>query len=186
MNVMEAIYSRRAVREYSDQAIDRSTVAKLIQAAVQAPSAINMQPWAFAVIHDKAILKRYSDRAKRSFTKSAEFASLPGELQQMLSDPNFNIFYNAGTLIAIYAKPIGEHPDWDCCLAGQNLMLAACDMGLGTCPIGFAWDLLGEPDIRRELSIPEGYKPVLPIIVGNPKHSTAAVSRHEPEIACWL
>ena len=62
---------------------------------------------------------------------------MPAELETMLADPAFNIFYNAGTLIVIFAKPIGQHPDWDCCLAAQNLMLAAHGMHLA--PARLVW-----------------------------------------------
>jgi nitroreductase len=157
----------------------------VIRAAIQAPSAINMQPWAFVVIQDKPLLKRYSDRAKVLVRETMDLAAAPAELSQMLSDPAFNIFYNAGTLIVIYARPAGDHPDWDCCLAAQNLMLAAEDMGLATCPIGFAWSLLEQPDVKQELKVPVEYVPVMPIIVGYPRQPTAPTPRKEPEILCW-
>jgi nitroreductase len=106
-------------------------------------------------------------------------------VESISADPNFNIFYNTGTLIVICAKPVGLHPEWDCCLAAQNLMLEACELGLGTCPIGFAWPLLNEPDVRPELNITDGYVPVLPIIVGYPTHATRLTPRNRPEILCW-
>jgi hypothetical protein len=56
----------------------------------------------------------------------------------MLSDPAYNTFYNSGTLIVILAKSIGQHPDWDCCLAAQNLMLTVYDRSLGTSLIGLS------------------------------------------------
>ena len=50
MELMEVIRNRRAVREYTDTSIDRATIERLIEAAVLAPSAMNLQPWAFAVL----------------------------------------------------------------------------------------------------------------------------------------
>ncbi len=185
MDVKEAIFQRRSVREFTDQPVDRATVLVLIQAATQAPSAVNQQPWAFAVVQDKALLKGYSDRAKSLLGRAAGQGALDPELKEMLADPVFNIFYNAGTLIVICAKPVGQHPDWDCCLAGQNLMLAALGMGLGTCPIGLAWPLLEEPDVRRDLKMPPEYVPVLPIIVGYPSQPPPPVPRNAPEVLCW-
>jgi len=185
MDVKEAIFQRRSVREFTDQPVDRTTVLALLQAATQAPSAVNHQPWAFAVIQDKMLLRGYSDRAKSLFGRTADQGSLVPELKEMLADPAFNIFYNAGTLIVICAKPIGQHPDWDCCLAGQNLMLAAHGMGLGTCPIGFAWPLLEGPDVKRDLKMLPEYIPVLPIIVGYPSKPPPPVPRNALEILCW-
>lgn len=184
MQLQEAIQGRRAVRSYLDQGVDKATVTKLIQAATQAPSALNQQPWAFAVVQDRAILKRYSDRAKTICLETMN-RSMPHELKAMLSDPAFNVFYNSGTLIVVWAKPMGQHPDWDCCLAAENLMLAAHDMGLGTCPIGLAWPLLEQSDVKNEMNVPFDYTPVMPIIVGYPRGRTPSVERSEPEIRCW-
>jgi nitroreductase len=185
MDVKEAIFQRRSVREFTDRPVDRATVLALLQAATQAPSAVNHQPWAFAVIQDKALLKGYSDRAKSLFGRTTDQKALVPELKERLADPAFNIFYNAGTLIVICARPVGQHPDWDCCLAAQNLMLAALGMGLGTCPIGFAWPLLEEPDVRRDLKIPPECVPVLPIIVGYLSKAPPPVPRNAPEVLCW-
>jgi nitroreductase len=185
MEILEAIQARRSVRDYADRPVDRATVTALIQAAVLAPNAVNYQPWSFVIVQDSALLKSYSDRAKALCRKIMDLSSLPPGLLTMLTDPAFNIFYNAGTLIIICAKPIGQHPDWDCCLAGQNLMLAAVGMGLGTCPIGFAWPLLGEPDVKQELKIPPEFTSVLPIIIGYPTATPPAVPRNDAEILCW-
>lgn len=59
MQLKEAIHGRRAVRDYRDQPVDKAAVTTLVQAAIQAPSAINQQPWAFVVIQDKALLSLY-------------------------------------------------------------------------------------------------------------------------------
>ena len=70
MDLMEAIYSRRSIRSYTDQQVEKSTVKALIQAAVQAPSALNQQPWAFAVIQDGKLPAQYSDRVKAHVLKT--------------------------------------------------------------------------------------------------------------------
>jgi nitroreductase len=185
MELKEAIYGRRAIRDFADRPVARDTALTLLQAAVQAPSAVNAQPWAFAVIQDKARLRRYSDRAKAISAETGELTAEHAELQELLSNPEFNIFYNANTLIVICAKPIGRHPEWDCYLAGENLMLCACDLGLGTCPIGLAWPLLAEPDIKQELQIPAECAAVLPIIVGYPSKPGPPIARRDPDILCW-
>jgi nitroreductase len=65
LNLQEAIENRRSVRNYTPQKVDKAIVEKLIEAAIQAPSAGNSQPWSFAVIQDKKLLQEYSDRAKK-------------------------------------------------------------------------------------------------------------------------
>lgn len=181
METRDAIRERRAVRDYSDEPLSESVVRELIDAAILAPSAVNVQPWSFVVIQDRDLMKRISDRAKLLLMHSG----LPEGLMQMISDPGFNIFYNSGTLIVICAKPEGEHADWDCCLAGENLMIAARDMGLGSCVIGFAWAALALPEVRNELGIPAGYQAVLPIIVGRPKAFPTMPPRDAPVFLSW-
>lgn len=64
IDLRSAIYGRRAVRLYKDTPMDRSTTEALAHAAIQAPSAMNRQPWVFAVVEGKERLKRLSDRVK--------------------------------------------------------------------------------------------------------------------------
>lgn len=185
MQLQQVISGRRAIRDYTDQPVSKATVESLIKAATLAPSAMNTQPWAFVVIQDKPLLKQYSDRAKALCAETLAPGSAHGELAEMLSNPSFNIFYNSATLIVIWAKPIGQHPDWDCCLAAQNLMLAAHDSGLGSCPIGLAWPLFEQADVKCELVVPPECISVMPIIVGYPHRAVPEVERKEAEIFCW-
>lgn len=185
MDVREAIRNRRSVRDYTNQPVDKATLMALLQAATFAPSAVNHQSWAFAVVQDKSLLKDYSDRAKVEFAKTADVNSMPPQIRTMLADPEFNIFHNAGTLIVICAKPIGEHPDWDCYLAGQNLMLAAHAMGLGSCPIGFAWPLLKQPDgCVKQPANPDGNVPTPTVPTPNAKN--APRPRHKESDAFFV
>jgi nitroreductase len=105
--------------------------------------------------------------------------------QEILNDPNFDIFYGAPALIVISTV---THIPWaieDSALAAENLMLAARGMGLGTCWIGFAQAWLGTPEGKAALKLPTSYVPVAPIIVGHPKSGPSPVPRKEPEIR-WL
>ena len=185
MDFARVVKHRRSVRDYTDQRVSKEAVNDLPDVAVHAPSALNEQPWAFAVIQDPELLKAYSARAKSLVLNSPQVEAKRADLQAMLAAPEFNVFYNSSTLIVIYAKPIGLHPDWDCCLAGENLMLAAEDKGLATCPIGLAWTLFDQSDVKRDLNVPDSYVTVLPIILGYPAQIPEATSREKPEILCW-
>ena len=65
MDLKEAIYSHRAVRNFTAESIDKKTLRQLIDAAIQTPSAVNQQPWSFSVVRDKALLSRISREALR-------------------------------------------------------------------------------------------------------------------------
>lgn len=181
LTVHEAIYNRRATRAYLPKAVSEDIVRQLLDAAIQAPSARNMQPWSFVVIQDKTLLKAISEQAKSILVRDPHWSSeLP------LADPAFEIFYGAGTLIVICAQEEGFSPVGDCYMAGLNLMLAACNAGLATCPIGLARDVLQSPEMQERLGIPVGEQPILPIIVGYPAAKPPRVERTAPRINSWL
>lgn len=193
-DAVKTIYQRRAIRSYKARKIDKATIQELLDAAVQAPTAMHLEPWAFVVVQDRELLHRYSDRAKAMLLERERSADsmvhLAGPhslgLLAMLADPAFNIFYDAGTLVVICRKSDGAFADADCWLAAENLMLAATSKGLGSCCIGFAVPVLNKADIKRELGIPQEGAAVAPIIVGEPNAVPATVLRKAPEILSWL
>jgi nitroreductase/CBS domain-containing protein len=192
MTVFEAIGRRRAVRAYRPEAVDEATVRELLKEAVRAPTAMHAEPWSFVVIQDRALLKRLSDVAKNTFASEHAAAAVAhppatsdARAAAILSEPDFNIFYDAGTLIVICARPLGSFVTADCWLAAENLMLAACAMGLGTCCIGFAVQMLNRPEVKAELGIPADVVAVAPIIVGRASAEAAATTRKAPEILSW-
>jgi len=187
MSAMDAIFHRRAVRDYAPQKIDPAVIGMLLDAAVHAPTAVHEEPWAFAVVQDRNTLKRLSDSAKELLASGAD--SIPPLLGRHASDrfttAEFNVFYNAGTLIVIYGKPLGPFVVADCWLAAENLMLAACANGLGTCPIGLAVAALNTPQWKIEFGVPAEMTAIAPIIVGLPAGETPPVPRKPPEILSW-
>lgn len=182
--MIEAIYARRATRAYTSQKVEEPALRALLGAAVQAPSAMNGQPWAFAIVQDAARLARYSARAKAMLLDALAGSgdAKAQKYEPMLRDEHFNIFYDATTLIVICVTERGPYTDADCWLAAQNLMLAATDAGLGTCPIGFAVPLLNTREVKEDLHLSESGVAVAPIIVGYPAAKVPAVARREPRI----
>lgn len=186
MELIEAIYHRRAVRNFTERQPTEDDIQHLLKAAVQAPSALNLQPWSFAVIHGRKRLAGYSERIKAHLEDTLEPEFGPEARADLYAAPSFNIFYNAGTLLVICAKPERLHPAEDCCLAAQNLMLAAHDRGLATCPIGFARSWLNRPEVKAELGIPPTHTAVFPLVIGYPAlPPPPAVPRNEPDIVSW-
>lgn len=187
LNVFEAILARRSVRSYRDGDLDQKTIRTLLEAAVRAPTAVHEEPWAFVIVQNRQLLHRLSERAKPLFAEEVRHVSMAraSHAFDVFASPDFNIFYDAGTLIVICAKPTGPFVTADCWLAAENLMLAACAMGLGTCVIGSALQALNIPEIKAELSIPAEYSAVAPIIVGHPRGETPATPRREPLVLAW-
>ena len=184
MQLEEAIFNRRSVREYTAEAIDDATIKSLIAAAVQAPNAVNEQPWTFTVGRDRRVLEQLSRAAKLHMLATRS----PQEIEVFrseLEDPQFEIFYHAPALIVISGRGAGPWITEDCALAAENLMLAAYAEQLGTCWIGFAQAYLNTAEGKAAVGIPEAWIPVAPIIVGRPQHASGSVSRKDPEIR-WV
>ena len=162
MDLKEAIYKRRAVREFTAEPVAEETLLQLIDAAVQAPSAVNQQPWSFSVLRDKLLLAQILGDSKAYMLRTSPMV-LSHHFQEALSDPKFDIFYHAPVLIVI--SSVAESP-WaieNCALAAENLM----------------------PEGKAALHLPAKYAPVAPIIVGHPKSAPQPVFRKEPEIQ-WI
>ena len=194
LTALDAIFSRRSVRAYAPDSVDAATIRSLLDAAVQAPTAMHQEPWAFVVIQDGATLKRLSDRAKKNWAREADdYRGLHGDgagaatqaLVQQFGSPDFCIFYDATTLIVICAKPMGPFVSADCWLAAENLMLAAAALGLGTCCVGSAIPMLNSSETRSELKIPGDVRAIAPIVVGVPREPANEVTRKEPQILDW-
>ena len=186
-NVIEAILARRSVRTFVPHQLDHNTVQTLLEAAVRAPSAMHEEPWAFVVVQNRGLLKQLSDRAKPIFIEEMRHHNNKGAPHSFehFAKPDFDIFYGAGTLIIICAKPSSPFVTADCWLAAENMMLAACDMGLGSCVIGSSVSTLNIRAVKAELGIPDEFKAIAPVIVGMPKEEIPATSRKEPLILAW-
>lgn len=183
--LMDAIFHRRSVRAYSEREMDEATVNNLLLAAVQAPSAMNQQPWGFAVFHGHQRLRDYSERAKLHLVATYPRTFELHPRTDLYENPSYDLFHGADTLIVIYSTSGPLHPNEDCCLAAENLMLAAYGLGLGTCPIGYARPWLDLPETKRELGVPEHYCAVFPLVVGYPAGLTEAPPREEPNVVSW-
>ncbi|MBS7556103.1 nitroreductase family protein [Ancylobacter dichloromethanicus] len=176
MELTEAIYGRRATRAFTGETVTRPVLERLVDAAIQAPSAVNEQPWDFVVIQNALLLDRISVAAKAHMLEAMDSGTYPHWLRESMENPDFHIFYHAPALIVISVSAGGwaaEHA----ALAAENLMLAAYAEGLGSCWIGFAQRWLETTEGRRAIDVPEGFVPVAPIIIGHPAGTTPPVPR---------
>jgi nitroreductase len=202
---VEVLFHRRAVRAYTPEVVAEPRMLALLKAAVAAPTAKHEEPCQFVVVQDGRVMKRVSDRAKELARAAAaqhgnvlKSPGSPGDgIASPLADPEYNVFYDAGTLVVICAKlepPPHTSDFWpshsfvvaDCWLAAENLMLAACADGLGTCCIGFAVPALNDAMIKSELGIPPDLEAIAPVIVGIPSGITPAVPRKPPDVLRWI
>ena len=169
--VLEAIKSRRAIRSYEDKPVPESAIETMLEAAIYAPSAINIQPWKFTIVTSKTEMKRLSDIAKPALLRTLPDAGNQAlsALKKSLSDPKYNIFYEAPLLIFVSGEK-SRFGVYDCSMAAQNMMLTAYSLGIGSCWIGTAVALANEPKMKIELGIPEDHEVHAAIIFGYPRN----------------
>lgn len=184
MELNEAIHGRRSTRAFKERLVDRSILEQLIEAAIQAPSAVNEQPWEFTVIRNKSLLARISAAAKEYALQPAKGNAFSVALQKRLEDSDLDIFYHAPALIVISANSASWAVE-DAALAAENLMLTAHAQGLGSCWIGFAQRWLQTESGRRMIELPRDFMPVAPIIVGYPAARQPLVPRKSAR-SRWL
>jgi nitroreductase len=184
MEMMDVLRKRRAVRDYTDARVEAVTVERLIKAATLAPSAVNQQPWEFVALLDRKRIDEYAERAKKWLLENLDEVGF-GAFRQMIEDPSYSLFYHAAGLVLIVAKSENRQAAEDCCLAAENLMLAARDEEIGTCWIGLARPWLNLTSIKKELGLPAKSHVVAPIVLGYARAWPETPGRNLPEIH-WL
>lgn len=180
MELKQAIHARHAVRSYRRQKVDERDLRALLEAAVRAPNAKNEQPWSFVIVQNRSMLERYSEQAKKRLLAAADECDASA---RALLRGSFDPLHGACTLIVICGRKGDEFAEADCWLAAENLMLTACDLGLGTCPVGSLLPVLNSWTVKAELDIPEAVAAIAPVVVGYPDGPTVSPTpRSAPRI----
>jgi len=185
MELMEVLEKRRAVRHYTARSLDRCTIERLIGAAILAPSAVNLQPWAFAALVDTARIDSYAERAGKWLLDHADDVEEGKIGRELLANPGFTMFYHAPALLLVLAQSSAPQAIEDCCLAAENLLLAARNEDIGSCWIGLARPWLNLPSTKKELSLPADCHVVAPLVLGYPREWPESHGRKRAEIH-WM
>src|SRR5690606_12554883 len=114
VGLTDAIFHRRAVRAYSERPVSEEMLTHLLIAAVQAPSAMNQQPWGFAVFHGHHRMRDYSNRAMEHLAATYPTSFELHPRTELYASPTYDLFHGANTLIVIYAMSGRLHPNEDC------------------------------------------------------------------------
>jgi len=158
MDALEAIRTRRSIRQYQDKPVPQDLVQQVLAAAMSAPSACNAQPWQFVVIRDRTILKEIPRiNSHAAMAEQAPLAILVcGDLSLEIS-PGFWVI--------------------DCAAAVQNLLLAAHALGLGAVWTGVYPCQDRIEGFRRLLNLPQQVVPHSLIPLGYPAEEPAHEDR---------
>ena len=162
MDALEAIRTRRSIRQYQDKPVPQDLVQQVLTAAMSAPSACNAQPWQFVVIRDRKILKEVP--RLNPYAAMAEHAPLA-----ILVCGDLSLEVSAGYWVV------------DCAAAVQNLLLAAHALGLGAVWTGIYPQQDRIEGFRGLLNLPQQVIPHSLIPMGYPAEQPAHEDRYRPD-----
>jgi nitroreductase len=149
MDVLEAIFNRRSIRQYTDRPVTDDVVETLLKAAMYAPSAVNKQPWHFIVFRDRRIIERINQfHEYASMLRQANVAILVCWDDELQHDTGYG--------------PV------DCSAATQNILLAAYGLGLGSVWVGLYPRIQRMESIQDLFSLPQNIRPFSIISLGYP------------------
>lgn len=162
MDLLEGIYTRRSIRQFTDEPVDRDQLVEIIKAGTWAPSGLNNQPWRFVIVTSAAVR---------------------GELAKQTKSRH--VIERAPACIAVFVdrsamyNDVKDHQSMGACI--QNMLLAAHGLGLGAVWLG---EILKNADaVRTILDLPKEMELMAVVALGHPapgKHSSKR--RDVPEV----
>lgn len=153
MSFLDLVKSRYSVRNYALRTVEQEKLDYVMECVRLSPSAVNFQPWKFAIVQEKEQLEALKTAYPREWIQSAPCM----------------IVACADHEVSWHRKADGkDHADIDVAIAVEHLCLAAAEQGLGTC-----WVCNFDVDRCREvMHLPANLEPVVLIPLGYPADET--------------
>jgi F420 biosynthesis protein FbiB-like protein len=179
-DLFEAIYSRRSIRRFENLAVPAAMIDRLLDAACQAPSAHNRQPWRFVVIQQDDTKRQLAAAMGERLRRDLAVDGLSPEQIERDAGRSYSRITGAPLLIllCLTLADMDHYPDerrarnerlmavQSAAMAGQNLLLAAHGLGLGACWL--CAPLFCGDAVREALSLAEDWQPQGLITLGYP------------------
>lgn len=158
---MKEIFTRRSIRQFTNEPVSDTDLDQLLHAAMQAPSAGNQQPWEFVVLNDKALMLKVLDFHPYSTPlKTADCAIVV--CMKTMTNP----------IMMPYCAQ-------DCAAATQNILLEATHLGLGAVWMGVYPDEGRVNSTRALIEAPDDITPFCIIALGHPAQSPEPADRYD-------
>ncbi len=170
--VIETIMSRRSIRAYEDRAVPRDTMELITECGINAPNGMNAQEWEIRVVDNPEFINGVTELYIK---ENPDAAKAPGFK---------NIFRNAPTVVFIGA-PDSSYSGVNCGLLGENMILAAWSMGIGSCCLGGPVRFLNSEvaaEYLNQLKFSDGYTLLYAIGFGFPAETPDAKPRDKGKI----
>lgn len=166
---MDPVMERRSVRVFTPEPVTHDELCQLLSAAMAAPSAVNQQPWEFYVVQDPTTLELLSRTSPYAGPAAkAPVCIVPCLRTQNLRAPEYGLV--------------------DLSAATENLLIKACELGLGGVWLGIAPNQERSDAVAQVLGCPDTLVPFALIPVGHPADARPATgpSRYEESRIHWV
>lgn len=167
MEVLDAIYKRRSIRQYLDQEVDQETILTLLKAATAAPTAANYQPWEFIVVTEKERLEKLRNELAFGKYNAPVAIVVCGNLELALKGPDQEMWVQ------------------DCSAALENILLAATGLGLGAVWIGVYPVENRVTALKKLYNMPEQVIPMSVVYVGYPAEEKEGRTQFDEKRVYW-
>lgn len=170
----EVIMSRRSIRKWQDKAVSRDTLDIILKHGINAPNGKGIQAYEVRVIDKSELLKEMSDAVVKDMPEVGQREGFE------------NIFVNAPCVVFIASYNDYDLSQVDCGLLGENIILSAWSMGIGSCCLGSSARMLKTSESAapylEKLDFPEGYNLLYCIALGYPDETPDAKPRNEQKV----
>ena len=164
-DAIETIMTRTSIRSFTDRAVAADTIEILLRAGMAAPTAVNLQPWHFVVVTDRAKLDELGGNGRQSkmWQESPLVIVVCGNLEKALEGPGQAFWVQ------------------DCSAATENILLAAHALGLGAVWTGCYPIEERVAMVSEVLGLPEHIVPLCAIVMGYPNERPEPKDKWKPE-----
>jgi len=193
MDVLSAIAGRKSIRAFKGDLVPKDLIEQVLQAAIQAPSSSNQQPWRFFVVtgsekerlteqllkaskekslrydpgKGKTIPQEYVEKTRTLFKDIRPYIQESGKpIKDFVEEGSYQFYHAPVAILVAMEKCFPRTRLVDIGLAAENLMLAAHGLGLGTCALALI--LACEDVMREELKVPDNLEIILGFALGYP------------------
>jgi len=210
-NTEKVILARRSVRVYKKKQIPEPLVRRILECGRFAPSAGNFQPWRFVVVRDANMIaemeadivkglslvskvidienhpRRKAQTRLLQLLRPNQFHPIPMAMSAAMSDGEFKALFDAPTVILLFKDKRGiSNPDLDLGICGQNMIIAAHSMGLGTCWLGVVTALQYFPKWKKLFNIRYPWHLEVGICMGYPFGEPNGFVHRETQYIDWF
>ena len=185
MTTLEAIESRRSIKEFTDRPVTRQAIERLLGAAVQAPNHRMTEPWRFYVLGPEA-RRAYGAALGARKAKRVEDPEAARQVVEKVERTHESLPAMLVVSVVLDDNPEIREEDYAATfMAIQNLCLVAADAGLGTHLKTGA--VMEDPRARAAVGVPEAERIVAVVEIGEPASTPDAKQRRPAaELTTWV